>query len=152
MKTLAWMLLLFGLGAVPASAVSVEEDWRVIGRATDAGDQVAVVAAAKRRTTTLAVRVRVTGQPKTAKLHTVVTCSKVGPFGVTIFSRRDEFAVTAPALRVLPLPVRHPENCGVTAIGQSNSILRRVGDTVYSGRITVQILARCIVQTNAVCI
>jgi hypothetical protein len=83
-----------------ASSVSAQERWLVIGRATDAGDRVAVAAAAKRRTTTLAVRVRVTGQPKTAVLHTVVTCSKAGPVGIVVLSRRGEFTVTAPATRV----------------------------------------------------
>jgi hypothetical protein len=124
----------------------------VIGRASDAGDQVAVIAAAKRRTTKLAVRVRVTGQPKAANLHTVVTCSKAGPFRVGIFSRRGEFKVTAPAMRLLRLPIAYPENYGVTAIGIANSIPRRVGDTVHGARITVEILAPCIVQTNGACI
>jgi hypothetical protein len=59
-----------------ASAAPAVNDWRVLARATDAGDQVAVVAAAKRRAQTFDVRVRVIGEPKTAKLHAVVTCSK----------------------------------------------------------------------------
>lgn len=135
-----------------ASAVSGEEGWRVIGRATDAGDQVAVAGAAKRRTTKLAVRVRVTGRPKTAELHTVVTCSKALYLGTGVFTRRDKFMVTAPAFRVLRLPVVYPENCGVTVVGISNSVSRVVGNTAYVGRITVEILARCIVQRNGACI
>ena len=123
----------------PASSVSAQDGWRVIGRGTDSGDQVAVASAAKRRTTKLAVRVRVTGLPNTAELHTVVTCSKAGYFGIGVFSRRDKFRVTAPAFRVLRLPIAYPENCGVTVIGTS---------TTHAGRITVEILAPCIVQTN----
>ena len=123
----------------PASSVSAQDGWRVIGRGTDSGDQVAVASAAKRRTTKLAVRVRVTRLPSTAELHTVVTCSKAGYFGIGIFSRRDKFTVTAPAFRVLRLPIAYPENCGVTVIGTS---------TTHAGRITVEILAPCIVQTN----
>jgi hypothetical protein len=123
----------------PASSVSAQDGWRVIGRGTDSGDQVAVASAAKRRTTKLAVRVRVTGLAKTAELNTVVTCSKAGYLGIGVFSRRDKFTVTAPAFRVLRLPIAYPENCGVTVIGTS---------TAYAGRITVEILVPCIVQTN----
>ena len=122
----------------------------MIGRATDAegGEQIAVAVAAKYRTTRLAVRVRVTGRPKTAELHTVVTCTKDGPFGPGIFSRRDKFTVTAPAFRLLRLPIAYPENCGVTAIGISNSLRVVVGNTVQPGRISVEILAPCTVQID----
>jgi hypothetical protein len=137
-----------------SSASSAQEGWRVIGRATNEGSgyQLAVAAAAKRRVTTLAVRVRVTGQPNTAELHTVVTCSKDGPLGTVVLSRRDELTLAAPAMRVLRLPVPYPENCGVTAIATSKSVVvRRAGGT-HSGRLTVEILARCVVQTNRTCV
>ena len=128
------------LAMPPASSVSAQDGWRVVGRGTDSGDHVAVASAAKRRTTKFAVRVRVTGRTKTAaELHTVVICSKAGYLGTGVFSRRDKFNVTAPAFRVLPLPIAYPENCGVTVIGTS---------TAYAGRITVEILVPCIVQTN----
>lgn len=127
------------LAMPPASSLSAQDGWLVIGRGTDSGDHVAVASAAKRRTTKLAVRVRVTARPKTAELHTVVICSKAGYLGTGVFSRRDKFNVTAPAFRVLSLPIAYPENCGVTVIGTS---------TAYTGRITVEILAPCIVQTN----
>ena len=125
-------VLVFGLTLTlaSASAVSAPEGWRVIGRATDAGTQVAVAVAAKRRTTKLAVRVRVTGAGTTAELHTVVTCSKAGYWGIGVFSRRDKFTVAVPAFRVLRLPIAYPENCGVTVIGMSDSVLRVVGNTV----------------------
>jgi hypothetical protein len=132
-----------------ASAGSAEVRWKVIARASDGGDQVAVVAVAKRRVTKFAVRVRVTGEPKTAKLHAVVTCSKAG-FGT--FSRGQQFTLTGPAMRPLQLPVAYPENCGVTVIAIGNSVVRVVGDTVYTGRVTVEILAPCVVQTDGGCI
>jgi hypothetical protein len=126
------------LAMPPASSSSAQDGWRVIARGS--GEQVAIVSAAKRRTTKLAVRVRVKERPKTAAaLHTVVTCSKAGYLGIGVFSRRDKFNVTAPALRVLRLPIAYPENCGVTVIGTT---------TAYAGHITVEILASCIVQTN----
>jgi hypothetical protein len=125
------------LAKPPASSVSAQDGWRVIARGS--GDQVAIASAAKRRTTKLAVRVRVPGRPKTAELHTVVTCSKAGYLGIGVFSRRDKFTVTAPAFRLLRLPIAYPENCGVTVIGTS---------TAHAGHITVEILALCIVQTN----
>jgi hypothetical protein len=126
------------LAMPPASSSSAQDGWRVIARGS--GDQVAIAGAAKRRTTKLAVRVRVPGRPKTAaELHTVVTCSKAGYLGIAVFSRRDKFTVTAPALRVLRLPIAYPENCGVTVIGTS---------TAHAGHITVEILALCIVQRN----
>jgi len=152
MKRLALVILLLGLGAtVPVPAGSAEERWRVVARGTDTGDQVAVVAAAKRRTTALAVRVRVTGEPKTARLHTVVTCSKASPVGLVVSSRRQEFTMTAPAMRVLRLPMPYPENCGVTAIGIASSVLHRVGNAV-AAHITVEILAPCTAQTNGACL
>jgi hypothetical protein len=94
----------------------------------------------KRRTTRLAVGVRVTGEPKKAELHTVVTCSKMGLLGPGIFSRRDMFRVRAPAMRVLRLPIAYPENCAVTAVGISKMFSRR-------WRITIEILAQCTAQT-----
>jgi hypothetical protein len=136
-----------------ASAAPADNQWRVIARGTDAGDQVAVVAVAKRRAETFDVRVRVTGEPKTAQLHTVVTCSANGPFGVVILTRRQELTLTAPARRALRLPIPHPENCAVNAIGIAHSIRRRgEGDTVHVGSITVEIPAPCVVQANGRCI
>jgi hypothetical protein len=135
--------------AMPSSS---GDGWRMIARGIDSGDQVAVASAAKRRTTQLAVRVRVIGEPKTAELHTVVTCSKAGYLGIGVFSRRDKFTVTAPALRVLRLPIAYPENCGVVVIGMSNISIRRPGKNGYVGRITVDILVRCFTQKNGACI
>ena len=144
MKRVASVFVVLALASVAsASAAPTKERWRVIGRATVAGDQIAVAVAAKRRTTRLAVRVRATEQSATAELHTVVTCSKDGPFGPGVFSRRDKFTVTAPAFRVLRLPIAYPENCGVTVIGISH--------TVYMGHTTIEILAPCTVQINGSC-
>jgi hypothetical protein len=116
----------------------------VIARASDGGDQVAIVAVAKRRVTQLALRAKVTGSSKTAKLHTVVTCSKAGPFGIVTLSRTQVFTLTGSEMKVLQLPMPFPENCGVTAIGVSHSIQRTVGNTTYLGRLTLQILAPCV--------
>jgi hypothetical protein len=153
MKTLVLVILLLGLGAsVSVPAGSAEERWRVVARGTDTGDQVAVAAAAKRRVTAFAVRVRVMGEPKSARLHAVVTCSKVGPGpgGHVVSSGRQEFTMTAPAMRVLRLPMPYPENCGVTAIGIASGFLHRVGNAT-AAHITVEILVPCIVQRNGVC-
>lgn len=132
-----------------ASAGAASQHWKVIARASDGGDQVAVVAAAKRRVTKLAIRARVTGSSKTAKLHTVVTCSKATYLGIVTLSREQKFTLTGREMKVLQLPMPFPENCGVTAIGISNSIQRVVGNTTYAGRLTLQILAPCVVQTFA---
>jgi hypothetical protein len=153
MKILPLVILLLGLGAfVSVPAGSAQERWRVIARGTDTeGGGVAVVAAAKRRMSgSFAVRVRVSGEPKTAKVHAVVTCSRAGPGGHVVSSRRQEFAVTAPAMRVLRLPMPYPEECGVTAMGIASSLLHRVGNA--SAHITVEILARCTVQRNGACL
>jgi hypothetical protein len=140
-KSLGSIFVVLAIAALAsASAAPAKERWRVVARATDTGDQIAVAAAAKRQTTRLAVRVRVTGEPKKAELHTVVTCSKATGLGRRVFSRRDAFTVTAPAMRVLRLPIGYPENCGVIAIGIGRIFSPR-------GRITVEILARCTVQT-----
>ena len=147
MKVLAFAFLVVTLASIAsasASAASTQagaERWRVIGRGTDAGDGIAVAAAAKRRTSRLAVRVRVTGRPKRAQMHTVVTCSKAG-FG--IYSRRDTFVLWPSAVRMLRLPIGYPENCGVTAIGVIHPVSRRAV-------ITVEILAVCSVQRNGIC-
>jgi hypothetical protein len=130
-----------------ASAGAAPEHWKVIARASDGGDQVAIVAVAKRRVTQLAIRAKVTGSSKTAKLHTVVTCSKATSLGIVTLSRAQKFTLTGPEMKVLQLPMQFPENCGVTAIGTSNSILRVVGKTTYLGRLTLQILVPCVVQT-----
>jgi hypothetical protein len=153
MTRLALVIIVLGLGAsVAVPAGSAEERWRVIARGTDTeGGGVAVVAAAKRRMTAFAVRVRVSGEPKTATLHTAVTCSKFTPVGPVVSSRRQEFTVTAPAMRVLRLPMPYPENCGVTAIGIASSFLHRVGNAL-SAHIRVEILDRCTVQTNGACV
>jgi hypothetical protein len=151
-KRLALVILLLGLGAsVAVPAGTAEQRWRVVARGTDSGDQVAVAAAAKRRMTAFAVRVRVVGEPKTARLHAVVTCSRVGPpSGLVVSSRRQQFTMTAPAMRVLRLPMPNPENCGVTAIGVASDLLHRVGNAP-AAYITVEILVPCIVQRNGVC-
>ena len=144
---MAFAFLVVTLASIASASASTAptqagaERWRVIGRGTDAGDGVAVAAAAKRRTSRLAVRVRVTGRPKRAQMHTVVTCSKAG---VGIYSRRDTFVLWPSAVRVLRLPIGYPENCGVTAIGVIQPVSRR-------GVITVEILAVCIVQRNGIC-
>jgi hypothetical protein len=145
MKRVASVFVVLALTLVASpSAAPTKESWRVLSRATVAGDQqIAVVVAAKRRTTRLAVRVRATEQPATAELHTVVTCNKEGPSGPGVFSRRDKFTVQAPALRVLQLPIAYPENCGVTVIG--------ITHTVQWGHMTIAILASCTVQTNGRC-
>jgi hypothetical protein len=121
-----------------ASAGSAQERWKVLARGSSSSDGVAIVAVAKRRATQFAVRARVTGTPQTVKLHAVVTCSKDTLLGVATVSGQERFALAGPALRVLKLPVAYPENCGVTAIGVGNAA---------RGRITVQILVPCIVQT-----
>jgi hypothetical protein len=43
-------------------------------------------------------------------------------------------------VRVLRLPTSNPENCGVTAIGVSNSVRRVAQGVVDVGGITVEIL------------
>lgn len=121
------------------SAGSAAERWKVIARGSDGGDQVAVVAVAKRRMTKFAVRARETDGPMTVKMHAVVTCSIAGPLGIVTLSRSQRFTLTGSAMRELQLPVAHPENCGVTAIGIGHAV---------RGRLTVQILAPCTVQTN----
>jgi hypothetical protein len=130
-----------------ASAAAAPEHWKVIARGSSGGDDVAIVAVAKRRVTELAVRANVTGSARTAKIHTVVACSKIEPFGIVTLSRAQDFTLTLPGMKVLQLPMPFPENCGVTAIGISHSILRVVGNTTYLGRLTLQILAQCTVQT-----
>jgi hypothetical protein len=61
--------------------------------------------------------------------------------------------LAAPAMRVLRLPVPYPENCGVTAIGTSKSVVvHGAGGSAYAGRLTIEILARCVVQTNRTCV
>ena len=138
MKRVASILLVLVMAALAfAAAAPAEERWRVIA---DTGDSVAVAAAAKRRATRFAVRVRMTGEPKKAEVHTVVTCSKVVLGGPEFYSRRDTVTLTAPVIRELILPVPYPENCGVTAIAIRQLFSPR-------GSITVEILARCIVQT-----
>ena len=122
-----------------ASAGSAGERWKVIARGSSSGDQVAVVAVAKRRMTQFAVRVRVTGEPRTTRLHTVVTCSKALWVGVGTYSRGQRFTLTGSEMKRLQLPVAGPENCGVTAIA--------IGNSARQARITVQILAPCVVQT-----
>ena len=82
-------------------------------------------------------------------VHAVVTCSKAGQLGIVVLSRSQEFTLNGPAMRQLQLPVAYPENCGVTVIGISNSVLRVVGDTTVMGRLTLQILVPCVVQTFA---
>ena len=121
-----------------ASAGSAHGRWKVLARASDSGEQVAAVAVGKSRATKFAVRARVTGEPKAVKVHAVVLCSKAGPFGIVTLSRSQRFMLTASAMKELELPIAHPETCGVTAIGISHA---------YRGRLTMQILAPCIVQT-----
>lgn len=131
---------------------AAERRWKVIARGSDNGDQVVSVSVGKDRPTKFAVRARVTGEPKTVKVHAVVLCGKAGYFGMATLSRSQRFTLTDSAVRELQLPMAYPENCGVTAIGVSNAVVRRVGDTVYTGHIIVEILAPCVVQRNGGCV
>jgi hypothetical protein len=117
-------------------------DRKVLRRAT--GGQIAVVGVGKSRATKFAIRAKVKGTPKTVKVHAVVLCSKDGPIGTVTLSRSQRFTLTGPAMKVLQLPIAGPENCGVTAIGIS-----RAFDGRLLGRLTLQILAPCTVQTFA---
>jgi hypothetical protein len=133
-------LLAVLLSLAPASAGSAEGRWKVLKRAT--GGQIAVVGVGKSRATKFAIRAKVKGTPKTVKVHAVVLCSKDGPIGTVTLSRSQRFTLTGPAMKVLQLPIAYPENCGVTAIGIS-----RAFDGRLVGRLTLQILAPCTVQT-----
>ena len=82
----------------------------------------------------------------------MVLCSKAGPVGIVTLSRSQRFTLTDSAMRRLQIPMVYPENCGVTAIGISNAVSRRVGNTVYTGHIVMEILAPCVVQRNSGCI
>src|SRR5580765_295752 len=136
----AGVLLAVLLSLAPASAGSAEGRWKVLRRAT--GGQIAVVAVGKSRATKFAIRAKVKGTPKTVKVHAVVLCSKDGPIGTVTLSRSQRFTLTGPAMKVLQLPIAYPENCGVTAIGISRAL-----DGRLLGRLTLQILAPCTVQT-----
>jgi hypothetical protein len=141
-------LTLTSIASASASAPSAgasAERWRVIGRGSDYGDLVAVAAAAsKARSSPSAVRVRGWGRAKDtrARLHTVFTCSNAG-FGIS--SRRETFVLWPSVVRTLRPPIGYPDHCGVTAIAEViDRYFRR-------GGITVEILARCIVQWNGRC-
>jgi hypothetical protein len=139
------------IGSVCISGVGGEA-WKVIARGSDNGDQVVSVGVGKDRPTTFAVRARVTGEPKAMKVHAVVLCGKAGYFGMATLSRSQRFTLADSAMRELQLPMVYPENCGVTAIGVSNAVVRRVGDTVYTGHLIMEILAPCVVQRNGGCV
>ena len=114
----------------------------MLARATDSGSQIVAVGVGKSRATKFAIRAKVKGTPKTVKVHAVVLCSKLGYLGPVTLSRSQRFTLTGSAMKVLQLPVASPENCGVTAIGISKAFDGRV-----QGRLTLQILAPCTVQT-----
>lgn len=110
--------------------------WRVIGRGGDIGSG-AVAAVARHRTTRLAIRVRVTGQPSLAHVWTVVLCNH-GPF---VDSTRADFELRALVVKVLRPPMPYPENCGVTAYATTKAIVSRSGNTVTVGSVRIEILA-----------
>ena len=114
----------------------------MLARAT--GGQIAVIGVGKSRATKFAIRAKVKGTPKTVKVHAVVLCSKDGYLGTVTLSRSQRFTLTGPAMKVLQLPIAYPENCGVSAIGIS-----RAFDGRFLGRLTLQILVPCTVQTFA---
>ena len=134
------VLLAVLLSFASASAGSAEGRWKVLRRAT--GGQIAVVAVGKSRATKFAIRAKVKGTPKTVKVHAVVLCSKDGYLGTVTLSRSQRFTLTGSAMKVLELPIAYPENCGVTAIGISRAV-----DGLREGRLTLQILVPCTVQT-----
>jgi len=134
------VLLAVLLSFASASAGSAEGRWKVLRRAT--GGQIAVVAVGKSRATKFAIRAKVKETPKTVKMHAVVLCSKDGYLGTVTLSRSQRFTLAGSAMKVLELPIAYPENCGVTAIGIS-----RAFDGRLVGRLTLQILAPCTVQT-----
>ena len=136
------VLLAVLLSLAPASAGSAEGRWKVLRRAT--GGQIAVVGVGKSRATKFAIRAKVKGTPKTVKVHAVVLCSKDGYLGTVTLSRSQRFTLAGPAMKVLQLPIAYPETCGVTAIGIS-----RAFDGRFLGRLTLQILVPCTVQTFA---
>jgi hypothetical protein len=103
-----------------------------------------VIGIGKNRATQFAIRAKVKGTPKTVKVHAVVLCSKDGYLGTDTLSRSQRFTLTGSAMKVLELPIAYPERCGVTAIGIS-----RAFDGRSVGRLTLQILAPCTVQTFA---
>jgi hypothetical protein len=135
------VLLAVLLSLASASAGSAEGRWKVLARAT--GGQNAVVGVGKNRATRFAIRAKVKGTPNTVKVHALVLCSKDGYLGPVTFSRSERFTLTGSAMKVLELPIAYPEMCGVTAIGISRAFDGRV-----VGRLTLQILVPCTVQTS----
>jgi hypothetical protein len=112
--------------------------WRIIGRGGDIGSG-AVAAGSTHRTTRLAIRVRVTGDPKVASVWTVVQCNN-GPF---VDSRRAQFELRALVVKVLRPPMAGPENCGVTAYATTKAVvLVTPGNTVRGGSVTIELLAQ----------
>jgi hypothetical protein len=150
MKVLALMFVVLTLVSIVSASASATstgagaQRWRVIGRGSDSGDLVAVAAAAsKARSGPSAVRVRGWGRARDtrARVHTVFTCR--GGSGVS--SRRETFVLWPSVVRTLRPPIGSPDHCGVTAIAEViDRFFRR-------GGITVEILARCIVQWNGRC-
>lgn len=129
------------LSVASASARSAEGRWKVLARAT--GSHIAVIGVGKNRATKFAIRAKVKGTPKTVKVHAVVLCSKDGYLGAVTLSRSQRFTLTGSEMRVLELPMAYPERCGVTAIGISRAL-----DGRRVGRLTLQVLVPCIVQTS----
>jgi hypothetical protein len=124
-------------GSSGVAAQTASSSWRVIGRGGDIGSG-AVAAGATHRTTRLAIRVRVTGDPKIARVWTVVQCNH-GPF---VDSRGARFELRALVVKVLRPPMLYPENCGVTAYATTNAIASVSGNTVRGGSVTIELLAR----------
>lgn len=142
MKSVACVGVLFAvlLSLTSASAGSAEMRWKVLTRAT--GGPITVIGVGKNRATKFAIRAKVKGTPTTVKVHAVVLCSKDGYVGTVTLSRSQRFTLTGSAMKVLELPIAYPERCGVTAIGISRAV-----DGRREGRLTLQILVPCIVQT-----
>jgi hypothetical protein len=129
----------FAYGNDASSAVDAptsSTSWRIIGQGGDMGSG-AVAGVSKHRTGRLAIRVRVTGEPKLAQVWTVVLCNH-GPY---VDSRADAFKLRAHVVKVLRPPMPYPENCGVTASARTSAIASVSGNTVTAGSVGIDILA-----------
>jgi len=107
--------------------------WIVIARGYDEGSG-AIAAAARHRVGHMAIRVRVTGKPKTASVWTDVLCGGEG-----VRSSDKHFTLRAQVIRVLRLP-GGGVNCGVTAYATTDAVLSRSGNTTTVGEVAIELL------------
>ena len=82
----------------------------------------------------LAIRVRVTGEPKVASVWTDVLCGGEG-----VGSSNQHFRLRAQVVRVLRLP-GGGLNCGVSAYATTRAVVSRSGNTTTVGEVAIDLL------------